>query len=468
LVTDISELWEDNKMTTAITEIDLDKLLEAETISRETVLHIKEQVHVSKENREKLDKKIEALKVDIKKEHDGARSKDLTLLLGICKWIIGRIKEAVELLKEVKSRKLGAYFLGKCYRELGDYSQALECFERAKKTDAEEFDIVMDIAETKRMLGNIDDALKIIKSFSHSHANSAELYYQWGHCLDDMGEYQEAFNKYEQSLKIDPNHAKTLFRMAFNYDMGGEDEKAIEYYEKCTKLHPTYKNAFINLGILYEDTGKYDDAVYCFESILDAEPTHDRAALFSKDARASMMMYYDEEVSKKQGKECEVLNIPISDFELSVRSKNCLEKMDIRTLKDLTRITEADLLSFKNFGETSLNEIKAILSQKGLRLGQTLESYNEADLFSKIDKGQDKNSIETVSDLGLSTRCRNALSNAGIETINDIKEKTESELVQEGVKQNYIDELKETLSKLGLSLKMNDDYEADLEKNATE
>ena len=455
-------------MTTAIAEIDLDKLLEAETISRETVSHIKAQVHSSKENREKLDKKIEALKVDIKKEHDGARSKDLTLLLGICKWVVGRIKEAVELLKEVKSRKLGAYFLGKCYQELGDYNQAVECFERAKKTDAEEFDIIMDIAETKRMLGNIDDALKIIKSFSHSHANSAELYYQWGHCLDDMGEYPEAFNKYEQSLKIDPNHAKTLFRMAFNYDMGGEDEKAIEYYEKCTKLHPTYKNAFINLGILYEDTGKYDDAVYCFESILDAEPTHDRAALFSKDARASMMMYYDEEVSKKQGKECEVLNIPISDFELSVRSKNCLEKMDIRTLKDLTRITEADLLSFKNFGETSLNEIKAILSQKGLRLGQTLESYNEADLFSKIDKGQDKNSIETVSDLGLSTRCRNALSNAGIETINDIKEKTESALVQEGVKQNYIDELKETLSNVGLSLKMNDDYEADLEKNATE
>ena len=418
-------------MTTAITEIDLDKLLEAETISRETVLHIKEQVHVSKENREKLDKKVETLKVDIKKERDGARSKDLTLLLGICEWVVGRIKEAVEPLKEVKSRKLGTYFLGKCYRELGDYNQALECFERAKKTDAEEFDIVMDIVETKRMLGNIDDALKIIKSFSHSHANSAELYYQWGHCLDDMGEYQEAFNKYEQSLKIDPDHAKTLFRMAFNYDMGGEDEKAIEYYEKCTKLLPTYKNAFINLGILYDDTGKHDDAVYCFDSILDAEPTHDRAALFLKDARASMMMYYDEEVSKKQGKESEVLNIPISDFELSVRSKNCLEKMNIRTLKDLTRITEADL-------------------------------------FSKINKDQDNDSMETVSELGLSTRCSNALSNAGIETISDIKEKTESELIEEGVKQNYIDELKETLSKVGLSLKTNDDCEADLEKNATE
>ncbi|HHT9136743.1 MAG TPA: DNA-directed RNA polymerase subunit alpha C-terminal domain-containing protein [Candidatus Wunengus sp. YC60] len=455
-------------MTTAIAEIDLDKLLEAETISRETVLHIKAQVHSFRENREKLDKKIEALKVDIKKEHDGARAKDLTLLLGICKWVVGRIKEAVELLKEVKSRKLGAYFLGKCYQELGDYNQALECFERAKKTDAEEFDIVMDIAETKRMLGNTDDALKIIKSFSHSHANSAELYYQWGHCLDDMGEYQEAFNKYEQSLKIDPDHAKTLFRMAFNYDMGGEDEKALEYYEKCTKLQPTYKNAFINLGILYEDKGKYDDAIFCFEAVLDAEPTNVRAALFLKDAKASMAMYYDEEVSKKQGKESEVLNIPISDFELSVRSKNCLEKMNIRTLKDLTRITEADLLSFKNFGETSLNEIKIILSQKGLRLGQALEGYSEADLFSKINKDQDEDFIETISELGLSTRCRNALSNAGIETIGDIQEKTEEELLQEGVKENYVDELKEALSKAGLSLKTNDDCEADLEESATE
>src|SRR3972149_4695958 len=455
-------------MTTAIAEIDVDKLLEAETISRETVLHIKAQVHSYKENGGKEEGTRGAYPGDIKKEHDGARSKDLTLLLGICEWVVGRIKEAVALLKEVKSRKLGAYFLGKCYQELGDYNQALECFERAKKTDAEEFDIIMDIAETKRMLGNIDDALKIIKSFSHSHANSAELYYQWGHCLDDMGEYQEAFNKYEKSLKIDPDHAKTLFRMAFNYDMGGEDEKAIEYYEKCTKLHPTYKNAFINLGILYEDTGKHDDAVFCFESILDAEPTHDRAALFLKDARASMMMYYDEEVSKKQGKESEVLNIPISDFELSVRSKNCLEKMNIRTLKDLTKITEADLLSFKNFGETSLNEIKAILSQKGLRLGQALESYNEADLFSKINKDQDNDSMETVSELGLSIRCRNALSKAGVEKITDLKEKTEEELILEGVKENYLDELKEALSKVGLSLKTNDDCEADLGKNASE
>lgn len=449
-------------MVTAVADIDLDKLLEAETISRETVAYIKVQVHSSKENKEKLNKKIEEIKFNIKKEHDSAKSKDLILLLGICEWVVGRVKEASELLKEVKARKTGAYFLGKCYQELGAYDQALEYFERAKKTDAEEFDIRMDIAETKRMSGKIEEALKIIKSFSASHGNNAELYYQWAHCLDDMGEYQEALDKYEQALKIDPNHAKALFRMAYNHDLDGEDEKAIEYYEMCTKLNPTYKNAFINLGILYEDKGVYDDAMYCFESVLDAEPTNERASLFLKDAKAASMMYYDEEISKKQGKESEVLNIPISDFELSVRSKNCLEKMNIRTLQDLTKITEADLLSFKNFGETSLNEIKAILVQKGLRLGQALETDEETELFSKKDTEIRKGTIENISDLGLSTRSRNALSKVGIEKVKDLVENAEAELGQKGVKQNYIDEIKETLIMFDLSLKINNHSDPNL------
>ena len=78
-------------------------------------------------------------------------------------------------------------------------------------------------------------------------------------------------------------------------------------------------------------------------------------------------------VQNGRGEDSDVLNVPISDFELSVRSRNCLEKMFINTLGDLTRVSEHDLLSYKNFGETSLYEIRNILKQKGLRLGQALE-----------------------------------------------------------------------------------------------
>ena len=47
--------------------------------------------------------------------------------------------------------------------------------------------------------------------------------------------------------------------------------------------------------------------------------------------------------------------------------------MNIRSLGDLLRTTEPELLGYKNFGETSLNEIKALLASKGLRLGQAAD-----------------------------------------------------------------------------------------------
>jgi DNA-directed RNA polymerase subunit alpha len=51
-----------------------------------------------------------------------------------------------------------------------------------------------------------------------------------------------------------------------------------------------------------------------------------------------------------------------------VRARKCLQKLEIRTLDDLTRRTEAELLGCKNFGVTSLNEIKKSIGNLGLSL----------------------------------------------------------------------------------------------------
>src|SRR5204863_3266756 len=118
---------------------------------------------------------------------------------------------------------------------------------------------------------------------------------------------------------------------------------------------------------------KYDKAVECYGRILKADPTDERARLFYKDAQASLTMYYSPEDEHAFSRFAQVLEIPVTDFELSVRARNCLKKMNIRTLGDLTRVTEATLLSSKNFGETSLGEIKEMMTSKGLRLGQSLE-----------------------------------------------------------------------------------------------
>jgi DNA-directed RNA polymerase subunit alpha len=68
---------------------------------------------------------------------------------------------------------------------------------------------------------------------------------------------------------------------------------------------------------------------------------------------------------------CQLLSISVNDFELSVRSRNCLQKMGVETLGDLVRTSEQQLLASKNFGETSLVEIREMLASKGLSWGSS-------------------------------------------------------------------------------------------------
>lgn len=64
----------------------------------------------------------------------------------------------------------------------------------------------------------------------------------------------------------------------------------------------------------------------------------------------------------------ERLALPISDLDLSVRASNCLESENIKTIGDLVRLSEADLLAMKNFGKTSLREVDQKLRTVGLKL----------------------------------------------------------------------------------------------------
>lgn len=63
------------------------------------------------------------------------------------------------------------------------------------------------------------------------------------------------------------------------------------------------------------------------------------------------------------------LILPISELKLSVRANNCLESENIVTVRDLVSRTEDSLLEVRNFGETTLTEVKERLRDMGLHLG---------------------------------------------------------------------------------------------------
>jgi len=65
----------------------------------------------------------------------------------------------------------------------------------------------------------------------------------------------------------------------------------------------------------------------------------------------------------------------VDELELSVRSANCLQNANIKTIGELVQKTEAEMLKTKNFGRKSLKEIKEILAEMGLTLGMKLENW---------------------------------------------------------------------------------------------
>jgi len=68
------------------------------------------------------------------------------------------------------------------------------------------------------------------------------------------------------------------------------------------------------------------------------------------------------------------LNMTLAELRLSVRANNCLESENIQTVRDLVQRTEDSLLEVRNFGDTTLNEVREKLAQYGLHLGMRVPS----------------------------------------------------------------------------------------------
>lgn len=106
----------------------------------------------------------------------------------------------------------------------------------------------------------------------------------------------------------------------------------------------------------------------------------------------------EEGLSPEEARLKEILIIPISELELSVRSKNCLDEIEIKAIGELAMFTEEELLKTKNFGRKSLNEIKEKLSKHGLTLGMSNISYLLDESLSELNAKNSSDSEDEKKD----------------------------------------------------------------------
>ncbi len=376
---------------------------------------------------------------------------------GIALWLLGNLEEAEKALSEAGS---GAEFeLGWCRLELGLYDRAAEALEAVPKSDTRYDRARMLMAEADTKAGRGAKSLAALEKVIAS-SPSAEAFYQFGLACDVEGRYADAVDAYEKAIELDPDHHPAIFRLGYACILAGDPEAAMGHYKRLAEHHPMYPSALINLGILYEDAGELQKAIECYELVVKACPTHRRARLYLRDAVAATDMFYDPEEQKERTRKDEILSIPITDFELSVRSRNCLAKMNILTLGDLVMKSQEELLAYKNFGDTSLTEITEILDSKGLSLGDEwildqfdMELPPPVEDEEEVEYDEDDIFARPTVDLQLSVRCRKCLERLGINTIADLTNVTEDELLSmRNFGRTSLEEIKSRLGAHGLSL----------------
>jgi len=385
-------------------------------------------------------------------------------------YVLGRVREAAIAARTAGESPQAKLVRGRAALEDGDPKGAADAFATIAGTAVAGGDLDVELATARGLTGDAPGTKAAAGKIS-GPARKADALFAEGLAAEADGDHAQAYKKWEAALESDPKHPRALFHLAHAYDLAGEDEKAIELYRRCTALEPTYVNALLNLGLLLEDHDRFTEAEALYRRVLASDPLHERARLYLKDVLSAQTMYFDEDSERKEDRRNQILRTPISEFELSVRSRNCLQKMEIVTLGDLVRKTEAELLAYKNFGETSLQEIKDILAQKSLRLGMGIEDgigpaatreQAEAELDSlfggdddddDLDEGKDPRTLP-ISALNLSVRAQKCIETFELETVGDLADRTAAELmVNKNFGPTMLLEVSKKLAGFGLALR---------------
>ncbi len=435
-------------------QIDLSAFFEEDDWTPALYREWADRIHVSRETREKFD--------DLLKAAAESHGRSLPLAIGLA--MTGRYAEAMTAFGRAAPSKARHYFAGQTAASIGRFEETLAEFAQARAAGWDAFEIDMEHAILHVRAGDRPAARKLADQHASAGVDRAAWHFADGMIQEYDGEYAGALEAYERALALDPDDPRTMFRCAFQYDLHGDDAQGIELYERLALQPAAHVNALMNLVVLYEDLGKYDEAAECLHRVLAANPNHARARLYLKDVESGRTMHIDEDQIHLVDSQARQLETPISEFELSVRARNCLKKMNIHTLGDLLRTSETELLAYKNFGETSLTEIKDLLSKHQYDLGQPAEFATPAPteavslpapMLPPVDvpPGSQAALGKSVSHLELSVRARKCLQRLNITTIGELISRTEANLLAiRNFGMTSLTEIKSRLADIGLSL----------------
>ncbi|SHL00419.1 DNA-directed RNA polymerase subunit alpha [Rhodothermus profundi] len=148
--------------------------------------------------------------------------------------------------------------------------------------------------------------------------------------------------------------------------------KNVRYTIKPTRVGQKIEYERLELEITTDGSVSPEDALVQAATIL-----RDHINLFITMESEPQPEVQKKEVDAEVQRIRELLSQPVDELDLSVRAQNCLKAANIRTIGDLVRRQESEMLKFRNFGRKSLQELIAVLEERGLHFGMDVDKYLE-------------------------------------------------------------------------------------------
>jgi type IV pilus biogenesis/stability protein PilW len=157
----------------------------------------------------------------------------------------------------------------------GDYSKALQAYQKVIELDPEYAEAYNNLGIIYQEIGDFDRALSAYQNAIGINPKYEKALNNLGVLLYLEGRYEESIQAFQQALAINANNVESHINLGILFKKQGQVDKAMAAYDRALTLNPFYGEAHYNMGLLYEQLKKMEMAIGHYQKFIQmASKTH--------------------------------------------------------------------------------------------------------------------------------------------------------------------------------------------------
>jgi len=178
-----------------------------------------------------------------------------------------------KISKEIYNKFYVFYMRGECYKEIGEYGNAISDYSKCIELSTYEYDFVYEArGYCYGKKGNYDLAIKDMTKAIELDPKNELAFTNRGSCYGENGDFDLAISDYTKAIELKPT-AICFYGRGWCYDEKGEFDLAIVDLNKAIKLDPVYAYAYNDRGWIYAQKDEYSNAIKDLTKAIEIKPS---------------------------------------------------------------------------------------------------------------------------------------------------------------------------------------------------